>query len=200
MKPTLILLLAALLLSGCTIGGAPSTAPAATTDAPTQSVASSPPPGTPTAASSTTQAVLASRTGQAGERRVTISVHRLLVRGETTTLEFSVTNDDSDGALVSSAFSDGVEATVPGSDAKVPGDAYTVDGAYLIDNVNKLRYLPARDAQGVCVCSALERFEHLEPDSTFPLSAVFTAVPAAVTTVDIYIPNAGIFPDIAVER
>lgn len=201
MKPTLALLLAVLLLSGCTIGGAPTTAPAATTDAPTQSAASSAPSSaTPSTATPTTQAVLASRAGQAGQRKVTISVHRLLVRGETTTLEFSVTNDDSEGALLSSAFSDGVDATVPGSDAKVPDDSLTVDGVYLIDNVNKLRYLPARDSRGVCVCTTLERFQQLQPGNTFPLSAVFTAVPADVTTVDVYVPKAGIFTGIAVER
>lgn len=111
------------------------------------------------------------------------------------TLTFSVTNhatDDADRFQVSSFFDDGISE---GGELMS-----TVDGVAVIDGQNAKRYLPARTADERCMCSARLSAAFVAPGQTLFLSAVYQAVPEAVTSVTVDIPKAGAFTSIPVSR
>ncbi|MFT3861376.1 hypothetical protein [Micropruina sp.] len=156
----------------------------------------------------TPDAVIASRTTSYEGTKAKVDLNQVIVTGDVTTVTWTLTNVSSKNSILliggtfkdTSIFSDGLTATVPGSDAEVPGDLRTADGVFLIDTVNKRRYLPARDAQGVCLCSSNPRWQLLERGSSMPFSATFRAIPEGIDLVNVSIPGAGTFVKVPVER
>lgn len=192
----------ALTAAGCS-AAPPASAPVPSTAA----VPAAPAPATsvPTQASPTVAApeaelpVLASRNASIGGKPVRVAVRELRVAGELTLLTWSVTNV-SDRSLLVDGFDDHVYATDPATKQRVPTEiSGPVDGVYLLDAVNKKRYLNARDPQGGCVCSFTVGVG-LEAGETVLLQNVYQAVPAGVASIGVVIPGAGAFRDVPVGR
>ena len=194
-------LIVLLTCAACTIG--PTQPQSSTTEAPTTAAAA---PTTEAPRPTPTELpVLASRTTSYSSASATVAVNQLVVSGGVSTLTWTLTNTSDDGLIVTTIlgdgiFTDGQGATVPGSSTGVPGDRGASDGVYLIDAVNKQRYLPARDSQGVCVCTVLDTNVTLQPGGSKVFSATFKAVPGGVATVGVSIPGAGTFTDVPVQR
>jgi hypothetical protein len=201
---------AVLTMSACTIpgmGGTQTSTPPATTPATTTATTTATQTAPPTAPPSA-DAVLASRATAYGGKKAKVDLNQVIVTADVTTVTWTLTNtSDEDkielvGGLYkdTSIFSDGRAATVPGSDAKVDGDLRAADGVFLVDTVNKKRYLAARDSTGVCLCSTTPRWEMLEPGASMPYSATYRAIPEGVETVNVSIPGVGTFVRVAVQR
>lgn len=201
---------AALTLSACTIPGmggtqtsTPSATPPATTPAATTATETAAPTAPPSA-----DAVLASRATAYGGRKAKVDLNQVIVTGDVTTVTWTLTNPSGENSIElvgglykdTHVFSDGREATIPGSDEKVEGDLRTADGVFLVDTVNKKRYLAARDSSGVCLCSVTPRWETLKPGASMPFSATYRAVPEGVETVNVSIPGVGTFVKVPVQR
>ena len=191
-------------LAGCTIGTGTPTSTSETaappTAAPTSSASSTgAAPAAPSAPSSEA-AVLASRTTSYGSTRARVDLNELRVSG-------GVTNtSDEDLPLAvgigrnENIFGDGQAASVPGSDKSVEGDLRASDGVFIVDAVNKRRYLAARDDQGVCLCTSVDRFESLGGNRSKVFSAIYRAIPDGVDTVAVTVPGAGTFTGVPVQR
>jgi hypothetical protein len=189
-----------LLLAGCSPATAPTTevtsAPntGAGTDAPTAAgTASEPaPPTTPPVE----LPVIATRATSDNGRALDISLREVNVGERSMTVTFSVTNTTPTGAAidswrVSDFFGDGVYQNRTENDS-------TVDGMAVIDQVNGVRYLPARTADNGCMCSTGLANAYLVPGQTMFFTAVYQAVPAGVATVDVVIPGAGTFANVPI--
>jgi len=61
-----------------------------------------------------------------------------------------------------------------------------VSGVYLIDGVNKKRYLVMRDADGKCIC--FDTLTYVEPKSSVTVWAKFPAPPADVGKMTVIVP------------
>jgi len=211
MRRSALCLLAALMLTGCTIPGLiqPSASPSApASNAPASGSATSaatPPSATPSA-SVPDLPVIAARKATINGDASTISLNEVAVRNGVTSITWTLTNNmptgkgDTGIQMTSNVFSDGQNARVPGTDEQIPEDSYYVDGVFLIDTVNKLRYLPARDANGVCVCTYAPSSIFIRPGTSESFNAVFKALPDGVSTIDVSIPHAGTFGDVPVQR
>lgn len=202
---TVVALLTVLLTAtGCTVPGtSPSTAPPSATESATTVAATEQPTESPSAEA---LPVLASKSVNFSEIPATIMLNQVIVRDGVTSITWTLRNDDDPttgqrlGIQMTGQFSDGQYATVPGSNRKVPDDGFYVDGAYLLDTVNKLRYLPARDSEGRCVCTYAPSSVFVRPGASQSFDAVFKALPDGVTTVDVVIPRAGTFRGVQVQR
>jgi len=62
-------------------------------------------------------------------------------------------------------------------------------GVYLVDSVNKKKYLPAMDSQQICLCTKLIGFPSLKPHETATLTATYGAAPADVKTLAVSVPT-----------
>ena len=150
--------------------------------------------------------MLASKSVNFSEIPATIMLNQVIVLDGVTSITWTLRNDDDPttgrrlGIQMTGQFSDGQYATLPGSNRKVPDDGFYVDGAYLLDTVNKLRYLPARDSEGRCVCTYAPSSVFVRPGMSQSFDAVFKALPDGVTTVDVVIPRAGTFRVVQVQR
>ncbi|MFT4217342.1 MAG: hypothetical protein QM619_09195 [Micropruina sp.] len=202
------LLICLIPVAGCTIGGSSPTSPgpaastaADPTGAPSASVTSAQP-----SPSASELPVLASRKTTLAQLPAVVSLNELSVRDGVTTLTWTVANAQPAGSkgigiqMSANTFGDGIIARVPGTDDPVENDQYYVDGVFLLDAVNKLRYLPARDSQGVCVCSYAPSSLFIAPGGSMPFSATFKGLPEGVTTVDVSIPRVGTFTRVPVQR
>ncbi|MEE6261536.1 hypothetical protein [Plantactinospora sonchi] len=69
------------------------------------------------------------------------------------------------------------------------------DSVYLLDRKNRKKYLVARDAQKVCLCSTKLGL-HVQPQQTIGLYATFGAPPDDVTVVDVYVPQVEAFENV----
>jgi hypothetical protein len=202
------LVLATSLLSGCGLpGGSSGTTPATTAAAPSagSSAASASGSGTPAPAASAAPAdlpVIAQATTSGGKNLpLRISLNRLTVSGELLQLTFSVTNtgapEKGHKFQVAQFFADGVSQT---DSAFSTADAFTVDGVYLLDPKNAKRYLVARNANRVCVCSGHLSDTFIGAGTTNTFSATFKAPPADVTTMTVVIPKTAPFENVPVQR
>lgn len=208
MRRTTLIALAMLGLAGCTLpgsGGQTSAPPQASEPATTQpSATGSTAPSTPP----TAETVLASRSTSYEDTKARVDLNQVVVTGDVTTVTWTLTNLSGKNPLLlvgglykdTNIFSDRLRATVPGSDKEVENDLKAADGVFLIDTVNKRRYLPARDSAGVCLCSSTPRFESLQPEASMPFSATYRAIPEGVDTVNVSIPGAGTFTKVPVQR
>ncbi len=203
MRFALPAVIATVLLAGCTV---PGTQPTESPSAAGQTPATAPASATPSARSAPDLPVLASRKLRVYDIPATINLNEVAVRGGVTTVSWSLHNDKAVGATGSGIqmnaqfFGDGQIARVPGTEDDVPEDSYYVDGVSLIDTANKVRYLPARDSNGVCVCSYAPSSQFIRAGGSLTFSAVFKAVPEGVNTVDVSIPRVGIIGGVPVQR
>jgi hypothetical protein len=111
------------------------------------------------------------------------------------TVTVSVTNRSASAKawFVSGFFDDG---TTLG-----PADGgWTADGIAVIDTAAAKRYLPARAADGTCMCSLGLLSTSISAGQTVFLSAIYQAVAPEVTTVAVDVPHAGTFTGIPVSR
>lgn len=178
--PTIVLI-----LSGC--GLAPNSASGQTQQADQQTPASTPigSPSTPA-----DLPVLAHRSTAADSIPIDVAVRELSVDGQVMTLTFSATNrSDSRTWQVADFFNN--ESNT---------EHWTVSGVAILDGNNAKRYLPARTADNHCMCSSNLLRANIGPGQQSYFSAVFQAVPEAVTSVSVVIPNAGTFTKIPVNR
>ncbi len=189
--------------AGCSAAPAPPGAPASSVAVPTAPApATTAAPAQPTTGPTTeasVQPALASRTASLDGGEVRIDVRELRVTGELTLLTWSVTNTSRQSLRVD-GFGDHLYATDPVTKERVPSElSGPVDGVYLLDAVNKKRYLNARDAHGGCVCSFTAGVT-LKAGETVLLQNVFQSVPPGVAKVTVVIPRAGSFGDLPVSR
>lgn len=207
MRRTAMTLAAMLACAGCTLpGGSQTSAPPPQSEAGTAQPSAG---GTtqPTAMPSA-DAVLASRSTSYDGKKAKVDLNHVVVAGDVTTVTWTLRNPSAKDAILlvgglykdTNIFSDGLKATVPGSDADVEGDLRAADGVYLVDTVNKRRYLAARDSAGVCLCSSTPRWESLQPGSSMPFSATYRAIPEGIDTVNVSIPGLGTFVKVPVQR
>lgn len=202
--PVLTVLLA---LSGCTLpgfgAGQSSAPPSVITSATPGTQGTGSPSAGPTA---TALPVLASRDVNLQGAPATISLNEVVVRNGATSITWTITNKRAAGTaslgiqMTAGFFGDGKTATVPGTNEEVPDDQYYVDGAYLLDTQNRLRYLPARDSEGHCVCTYAPSSVFVRPAASVSFDSVFKALPDGVTTIDVVIPHAGTFRSVPVQR
>jgi len=94
------------------------------------------------------------------------------------TLTMTIKNNGSDNVALSSLL-------------HVSNDNYSggVFGAYLVDGVNKKKYLPAMDSQKICLCTKLIGFPILKPQETATLTATYGAAPADVKALAVSVPT-----------
>ncbi len=206
MRRIALTLVALLVLAGCTLPGmgpgqssAPPSAPPATTQ--------------PTASGSASPSQTAMQRPEIASRQISISgipatviLNEVVVRNGVTSLTWTLRNDQARGTsglgiqMSGDLFGDGRTATVPGTEQQVPDDIYYVDGIYLLDTANRLRYLPARDAEGRCVCSYAPSSIFIRPGAQQSFDAVFKALPDGVNTIDVVLVRGGTFRGVQVQR
>lgn len=131
---------------------------------------------------------------------VTVTLTRAQRESGLLTIDMDVRNSISaaQSARVSSSnwyvnrfFDDGTTNGLDGSDFGVT--SYTADGIYLVEPTHRQRYPVARDTSGHCVCSTNLGSSNLGPGESVQITATFAAPPADVTTVDVNVPNVGVF-------
>ena len=118
-----------------------------------------------------------------------IAVNSLHTTAGSTTLNFTITN------LGSAPWKHWTTMSAPLSGQ----DNMTLASVFVLDTVNGRRLLPARDAQGRCVCSKLGG-ENIGVGQSMVFSAVFAPLPVGVETVGVHIPLAGTFDNVPVSR
>ena len=205
MRRASLTIVALLTVAGCTVPGTGSSSapPSAQATASATTAATNQPTGAP---SGEALPVIASKSVNFSSIPATITLNQVVVRDGVTSITWSLRNDDDPstgerlGIQMTGQFGDGQTARVPGTDRDVPNDSSYVDGAYLLDTVNKLRYLPARDSEGRCVCTYAPSSVFVRPGASQSFDAVFKALPDGVTTVDVVIPRAGTFRGVQVQR
>ena len=205
MRRASLTIVALLTVAGCTVPGTGSSSapPSAQASASATTAATTQPTGAP---SGEALPAIASKSVNFSSIPATITLNQVVVRNGVTSITWTLRNDHDANAgqrlsiQMTGQFSDGQYATVPGSDRKVPDDGFYVDGAYLLDTVNKLRYLPARDSEGRCVCTYAPSSVFVRPGASQSFDAVFKALPDGVTTVDVVIPRTGTFRGVQVQR
>ncbi|MFG1942113.1 hypothetical protein [Nonomuraea sp. NPDC048826] len=203
MRKTFALAVAAVALTGC--GLVPNTAGTGgqekQTGAATAQTENPPPAGTPDPAESAAPAeqrsappqsdkIIATREarveGSDGATKVRVEITGLLRQGKTATLNWTVT-----GLSGSFNLHNGMGTGVWD---------FSVGGVSLIDPVNAKRYRVARngtDDKAQCVCSKTQG-EFLNEDESASLYAVFAAPPADVTTINVEMPQVGVFTDVPI--
>lgn len=148
--------------------------------------------------------VLATRRTAAGDRAIRVDLNQVRASGQVLEVTFTARNTDPSGSSsndrwqVSGFFGNGVYDAAGSSFSDA--DVFSADGVYVIDTVNAKRYLVARDANSVCVCSGNLAGTSIGPGQGVVLTATFRAPPPEVTTVDVAIPHAGTFAGVAVQR
>lgn len=172
-------------------GGAASStsAPKTTTGGP----ATTPTGPAPTGASAP---ALASRDGMLGDHPIKLEIAELKRSGFTTTLMLRLTNPTDNGAQVADNFDDGIfqKIRTPGASSIDGGDS--LDGIYLIDTVNRKKYLVGRDSDNACTCDSDLGNAFVYNEGPLLLSAIYGAPPPAVKSVDVFVPKFGTFKDV----
>jgi hypothetical protein len=196
-------------LTGCT-GGSSADPTAATTSAATTSTATTTAAAGGTGAPSVSATpgetvpplpVLASRSTSDKDVDLQVDLNEVRVTGQVMQVTFTVrvTSPESRRWQVAQFFSDGQYQMKGGGTGAQ--DAFSVDGVYVLDPVNAKRYLPARVADGGCVCSGNLSATFVAPGSGgVILTSAFKAPPPEVTTVDVVVPKAGALAGVQVTR
>lgn len=144
--------------------------------------------------------VIATRSGTNDEgAEIEVTLNSVIAGEKTMTVTWTARNaGDGDWRIADYFFAGSIyEGETALEFARAAGDA---DGVAVLDADAGLRYLPARDDEGVCVCSAELAQVTLPPGGAAILEAVYQAVPADVTEVDVSMPNVGTFADAPVTR
>ncbi|MGC3952879.1 MAG: hypothetical protein QM804_01265 [Propionicimonas sp.] len=189
-RPLFAALAAVLIVTGCSAGESPNTpSPSAPTASDSPTAAAEPIP-TPSVVPMQLPTIETRTTSD--PQPLEISLHQVSVGEKAMTVTFSATNLSTKGNWqVADYFDDGIGHPLD-------AERNTVDGVAVIDKVNGVRYLPARDAEGNCMCSVNLLRAYLDAGQKMYFSAVYQAVPPEVTKVDVVIPGAGTFADIPV--
>lgn len=135
------------------------------------------------------------------EASLDIELHPIEVTGEVMTVNVTVRNtaDPTAGRwAVGTSFADGIDDPQAGPGPLVV-DARSVDGIHVVDTVNATRHLVARDDRGYCVCSSTEAL-WLDSGDSVVISATFAAPPADIEQVDVFVPLAGTFTEVSIQR
>lgn len=207
-RPTVIAVVAAmsLLLVGCSGSG---DQPDSTASTPKGAPASSPSGGSsaPTAQDGAGQvaadlAVLGSHKTSDGKTPLQIDLNEVRADGQVMTVTWSARNLEpaSERWQVKSFFADGIYQKASDGSTAPTETGGPADGVYVVDSKNAKRYLPARDAQGNCVCSQDGSGTFIAGGQTVSFQAVFKAPPADVSAVLVAIPHAGVFSGVKVDR
>lgn len=206
-------LLGALLLGGCTLGGqddpgatASGAAPQSGTRAGTGSaqiggtvevlLASA---GQESVDLSGELPVLATRSASSSDGDYEVDLNGVAVREELMTVVFTVRVVTLDGAIfsVNRLFDDG---QVREGDSITDPSASSTDGVFVLDPAEGTRHLVAYDSQNRCVCSVALASAGLDAGGSSTLTATFAAPPEGTTTVDVVIPTVGAFTGVTLER
>ena len=134
-------------------------------------------------------------------QQLEVTLNEVRARGQLMTVTWTVKNVSPSGAWqVGGFFADGV--TQKADNGQVPPSEATgvADGVYVVDATNSKRYLPARDPEGNCVCSAGGNSYFVAAGGTTALQATFKAPPDVVTAVDVTIPHVSVFSNVAISR
>lgn len=151
--------------------------------------------------------VIASRNSGHGLR---IDLNAVTTSGAVTTVVFTAVNTNkavntkkADEELVIGArFDDGTDR-VPVNDkgsTKEGKGLYSTDGVKLIEGRHAKVYRAAYDASGDCLCSTKLNNVSVKGGESVVLQTIFAGLPKDVTTVDVTIPEAGVFKKVKVSR
>jgi hypothetical protein len=77
-------------------------------------------------------------------------------------------------------------------------DPDSVDGIFLVDGINRKKYLVARDSAGQCACDGNLGGDFVQPGQSGTLSATFPAPPPDVKEIDIHVPKFGTFKGVPI--
>lgn len=106
-----------------------------------------------------------------------------------------------DGQLATLTYRLTVDALPEGKDNVFPhtlvGTNSWNDGTTLVDSTNNKVYLPARDVEGDCLCSDVNRV--MLAGETQTMTAVYAAPPEDISSVDLIVPTFGSVPGVPVE-
>lgn len=147
--------------------------------------------------------VIASRNSGHGLR---IDLNAVTTSGAATTVVFTAVNTKKSGEelALDGRFDDGLrQAPVndKGRTKEGGGDLwFTADGVKLIEGRHAKVYRAAYDASGGCLCSTELNNVSLKSGESVVLQTTFAGLPKDVTTVDVTIPEAGVFTKVKVSR
>lgn len=210
--PVLGALAVSLLLAGCSAPGGSDTAASGQEQDPSSSSAAT---SSAQAASSNeaaqpeqASAAPAQELGDLGTRKggknkdSTITLNSVTANDGTMTVNFSLNNtSDSSKIQVARMFSNGIaDIDEESGDAETrDAERYTADGVFVTTSEQK-RYLVGRGDDGICACSSNLAGTFVNKGQTMTFSAVFAAPPAEIDSVDVHIPTAGTFENVALVR
>lgn len=147
--------------------------------------------------------VIASRNAGGGLR---IDLNEVTTSSAATTVVFTAVNTNKSGEELSvgGRFDDGTHQ-VPVNDKGRTKDGgyrlwYTTDGVKLIEGKHAKVYRAAYDASGECLCSTDLGALSIKGGESVVLQTIFAGLPKDVTTVDVTIPDAGVFKKVKVSR
>ena len=153
--------------------------------------------------------VIASRNSGHGLR---IDLNAVTTSGAVTTVVFTAVNTNkavntkkADEELVIGARFDDGTYRVPVNDKGRTKDGgyhlwHTTDGVKLIEGKHAKVYRAAYDASGDCLCSTKLNNVSVKGGESVVLQTIFAGLPKDVTTVDVTIPEAGVFKKVKVSR
>jgi hypothetical protein len=134
-------------------------------------------------------------------QQLEVTLNEVRARGQLMTVIWTVKNvSRSGGWQVAGFFSDGVAQKADNGETPPSEGSGNADGVYVVDSANSKRYLPARDPEGNCVCSANGNSTFIAAGDITAFQATFRAPPDAVGSVDVNVPHVGLFSNVAVSR
>lgn len=146
--------------------------------------------------------VIASRNAGDGLR---IDLNEVTTSSAATTVVFTAVNTkkSSEDLFINGRFDDGTDR-VPmndkGSTKEGEGKWFTTDGVKLIEGKHAKVYRAAYDTSGGCLCSTELAQVSIKGGESVVLQTIFAGLPKDVTTVDVTIPEAGVFKKVKVSR
>jgi hypothetical protein len=149
--------------------------------------------GAPTTTASTVLGNLGSRNAGIDRQQATVTLNELKRAGNLVTLNFTVSGAvdlGSQSMQIAQTFDDGQ------TNQSKQGTAFTTDGVFLVDNVNKKKFPVARDTDGLCVCSSELASTFVRQNQPVTLTATFAAPANGVDKLDVVVPRVGTFTDV----
>ena len=134
------------------------------------------------------QPIIASNVGSVAGQKVRLDVNSLVMNEEgLLELNFMISTLEGEDPFFNhhGVFSE------PETD--LANDSYS--GVYLVDDVNKVKYLTVLDEAEVCLCSAYESF-----DNQAHLFAMFPPPPDDVTSITVVVPHFQPLPNVEIAR
>jgi hypothetical protein len=190
-SPTLILLAAASLLTGCAMGSGGTATPASSPASSGAPAASAAPPASLPASSSAPAASAGPTlaTGDGEKPGVRIEVQELKrTSGDTLSLKFALINDSTE------SFDFGYALIEQGK----TDDYNSISGVNLIEGVGKKKYFVVRDTEGACLCS--RGLSRVTSKSRVNLWAKFPAPPADVSMITVIVPHFTPMEDVSISQ